>query len=677
MHYWGFQRTSPITSIVRNNPSASHISGVAYRLYAERTFLSRFTPARMNYELQVAQSLNHRLPFIAPSVLVDAFDYLDSVDYTTPSPPTSSADSAETFTSFGNAVDVLRNYADASHVWRNAARQRIMYSEYFAFTYISHRIPEDCRLIAAQYLKQPSTLQVEDLGWLARLTIRVANQLDLGQRVEADSANYFASSMLPPTTYRGPRPPKGLRSYMSPQEIIDQTPRHVTSILSTWFNIPSDFKAAARAALVSELLTNLGSGSLLLSITWKVYEQIPSWLFAEDMPIGRGGTGARSIQFVDSQLDLFRQTLSSSDLANPRSLVFHLLHDLKIAYRTLLEDAKKYISTLVSKKSTRSIRAIAPGFDHRNVDDVGPLPAGGSRERLVQTQLLFLREALDIAEAPTLPYPSPAQRQLLSNLDFYLPLRELAPSRRCVNGFRGPGIDLPFGATNGGLFSLLIFRNISFNTEALRRVPDDVRQSRFHTLAEFQAYADRLEEIFPGEDIDFFCNRQAIGSHTQIRRLRTNAGVFWKASSCCGWDVRGLNDKPMAYRAALKFVQSELKEKFNIPSFGALSQFLLVGDMCELGLVIKPTVDEMGETIHRLGTGGLRGLSLLGYLSLPSKGKPKQSTVVEAFAAFYRDIDSVLTETEKVRMKWGSITAEHSLCKIKRMVAKGFYTKPL
>ncbi|KIP02143.1 hypothetical protein PHLGIDRAFT_16746 [Phlebiopsis gigantea 11061_1 CR5-6] len=324
------------------NTSPFGDSRLTSSLYLERAFLSQFTHSKVKYELQIVESLGHKLPFIAPTALVDAFNYFDRVGYRSLSPSLSCANSTENVASFRAAINVLHNYADASHVWRNAA-----------FSYDS-----------------PSACQ------------------------------------------------KGCRQYLSWEKITTQTMHHVRSMLLAWFKISTDFKGAV-----------------------------------------------------------------------------------------LLEDAKAYIALLTSKKPVQTINAFAPKFNHDDVDDVGPLPEGETRTKVVQTQLLFLRKALAVAENSVLPHPSPAQQQLFLNLDFYLSLRKLAPSRRCVNSLQGPGIDLSFGATNAGLFSLLIFRNISFNTEALRRVPDDVRQTQFQSLVEFKVYADHLEQLFLEEDKDFFCNR--------------------------------------------------------------------------------------------------------------------------------------------------------------------------
>ena len=137
----------------------------------------------------------------------------------------------------------------------------------------------------------------------------------------------------------------------------------------------------------------------------------------------------------------------------------------------------------------------------------------------------------------------------------------------------------------------------------------------------------------------------------------------------------------MPFTAMVNFVRSNLKEKFHLLVFGTTSQYLLVADMCELGLVVKPTVAEMGATIYCLNTGSVQSLLELGYLERLSSKLSKQSTqhrhscseVVEAFTAFYEDVNTTLSTSEKQRMGWGSITAEHSLCKMKWMLKKGFY----
>ena len=102
---------------------------------------------------------------------------------------------------------------------------------------------------------------------------------------------------------------------------------------------------------------------------------------------------------------------------------------------------------------------------------------------------------------------------------------------------------------------------------------------------------------------------------------------------------------------------------------GSLCIIQLLLDMCAVGLVDIPTVDEMGEVVGELRAGGMLGLEATGHLTASTS----VNGIRKAFGQFYVDVARCLTGDELERLPWNSITAEHTLCKFHRMLKKGQY----
>jgi hypothetical protein len=81
---------------------------------------------------------------------------------------------------------------------------------------------------------------------------------------------------------------------------------------------------------------------------------------------------------------------------------------------------------------------------------------------------------------------SRAQKIILSNTDFYLPFRELAKSRRLICRH----LDLEFMKTRAGFFTLLLQRNILWNSEAFRTTT--CAKYRFQDMDKWRKYEHQL-----------------------------------------------------------------------------------------------------------------------------------------------------------------------------------------
>ena len=264
--------------------------------------------------------------------------------------------------------------------------------------------------------------------------------------------------------------------------------------------------------------------------------------------------------------------------------------------------------------------------------------------------LVFLRDArVFINRKPTTPL-NHAQLALSKRSDFFMPLRESSSSRLIFNNH----MDLMRARTRGGLFSLLLYRGISFNTGCFSYTPPQQRtvsiiyllslgdtvsndnQIWFDTLQDWKTYRANLKAYFsiptnvPAEfrrsglsDV-FWCNANAYGQYLKDR-TEAQDDKFWELSQSVDWPDPAWPQFPIPFVTMLKWVQHTKKSKPHLmASMGTLSIYLFVADMYPAGLVQLPTVNDMGPIINQLNAGAVKGLTLLGYL--PPEFKADTST---------------------------------------------------
>ena len=87
----------------------------------------------------------------------------------------------------------------------------------------------------------------------------------------------------------------------------------------------------------------------------------------------------------------------------------------------------------------------------------------------------------------------------------------------------------------------------------------------------------------------------------------------------------------------------------------------------------EPTVEDMGEIIRCINSGGVRGLRAMGFIPdhVPTPGKNGKYTVAvvqKAFSGYYAWITSGMEQTDKSKWRWSVVTGENHLCKHARLL---------
>lgn len=75
----------------------------------------------------------------------------------------------------------------------------------------------------------------------------------------------------------------------------------------------------------------------------------------------------------------------------------------------------------------------------------------------------------------------------------------------------------------------------------------------------------------------------------------------------------------------------------------------------------------MGEIIHKINAGGVKGLILMGFLEGREDDHYELGAVQSSFSSYYECVLSMTTDDERTRWGWSVVTAENHLCKHSRL----------
>ncbi|TFK80210.1 hypothetical protein K466DRAFT_504286 [Polyporus arcularius HHB13444] len=279
---------------------------------------------------------------------------------------------------------------------------------------------------------------------------------------------------------------------------------------------------------------------------------------------------------------------------------------------------------------------------------------------------------------------SVVQTKIASNLDRFLPFREHGLSRRKVQGVGGafhPAImDLP-----GGFASCVLTRTHLFNSRLLLELRSS---SHYRSLAEWKQTL--LDHGFQEPSPDDKEQKTAIASLTpilnmssygqpQCRRfkavLKDPVKYFqqeqqfrdlWARVQATNTDDPEL--KKIPFLRFLKWTQSTVNSQKVFPMLGNLTGYLLSADFVYAGRVARPSVEEIGRVIARMGLGSLRGLIALGHpLTMDSSAEQ----VADAFKYVHDELEKAFTAEEREWMMFDPIMVEHTLCKYNRVLGPG------
>lgn len=575
---------------------------------------------------------------------------------------------------FGDVMKDMRSYEKLNLIWINICHMRIIVSEHFVFNFLETTALQRCQVALESYQPVPNSIH-ED--WLTRLILKVAYHLHQREPIHIISTTYLSEDIIPKSEYKFQN---RRRNYYN--ELVQPTHTHLSIILRQWLNLSIDFKTTAKVFLIDTLIAHFGVGITLLPAVWELYDTMPSWLFNDEKPIQRGRSAQDAVSFKPEYMKQFTDTIVAlNHVPHPESS----LNLLARAYQNIIEKIKSY-PALSTSSAFDPLQVLDPSFNPYSALQVesviAPLspPAASlpSDNDKVAAKLMvrFLDDAWIVyqgSKQQQTVFATSEQNAIAANPDFLSPLRHFGPSVRYLVGDGiVSGIDAEFARTNSGLFSLLCFRGILFNTNLLREYGNSL-DLRFDSADAFWEWERDVREIFPGRPPSFYCNPFAIAKQPSNNRDFDNFYIYSDTALASDWSTfvnnKALENGKLSVLAVIQWIRN-VKTKQPIPDFGDLSQYLLTADLCSIGLCQIPSPEEMGLIIHQLNRGAISGLKVLRYLSDLPNSQLSAAGIQTAFLSFYQDVDQLLSDDQKINMWWNSVTAEHSLCKISRMKKK-------
>ncbi|KAI0083660.1 hypothetical protein BDY19DRAFT_910432 [Irpex rosettiformis] len=605
--------------------------------------------------------------------------------------------------SCSESLQAVKQHCHASSQWINLYRQHVMIFEAHMVASIRHLVDEQCPHILrnlASFAGDKSRC-----SWLVRLTTKVMALVRSGMAITANSQDYFKPDVLEPRKF-WEDPAAVLHRKNLPLAKVEATVlAYMRRILYAWFGSKTPFTTQAQSALVRWLVNRLGEGCLLLPSIWKIYVDVPQWLFTEECP--RVGTGDKSLTtvFESRYLDALSAVVGQLDPDNtlPRSLsqlqlsydelhtrVHEHANSILVA-RTKKAMIKRLLTTL-SKSATLVTPPAPPAPFSPSAPSASPTPLTSPALPAPLTSLSppnlstpstppappahhlssvirFLEDSLLVIQTLRKLRPraelTSAQQFVFSKPDFLLPLREEATSRFIMNQRLGEA----FARTRAGFFSLQVFRFIHFNSAAFDKCPDNRRQVEFSSAEEYAQYLGNLKLHFPQEPDCFFCDPKAFGQHIK-ERTSSRFVDYWRASQSEKYKWPPSRNFTRAWEE-MKTFKKEMK-KAGDPVWkgvGDLSMYMLIADMYYANLVDAPSPQDVALAISTIRKGGMFGLETLGYIT----DRTSKIAIENGFVKFYEDITQSLSEEQRILFKWNPIVAEHTLCKFSRAYRAGHY----
>jgi hypothetical protein len=250
-------------------------------------------------------------------------------------------------------------------------------------------------------------------------------------------------------------------------------------------------------------------------------------------------------------------------------------------------------------------------------------------------------------------------KKVLTDLDFYLPFRQHAPSLINARYKIYAEVDRFPGEDGAGFFNVLAFRGVFFGSPFAQ----SDRYQRFNTLEDWKRFQAEGTEVAErhgkdGDEEKYYVKRNCYGQ-TLVHRSTELLSVYWNQRNL--WSAKFNKPTKPSITEVYKWLKSTIR------NVGGLSALLICGDLIEAGVLPMPTANEWGGLIFTLKMGAKGAMEVLDL----TRKHASREEVTEAFTSLDFALQQVLEEEEKVTMDYNVIMLEHALCKIKRLTTHG------
>ena len=226
------------------------------------------------------------------------------------------------------------------------------------------------------------------------------------------------------------------------------------------------------------------------------------------------------------------------------------------------------------------------------------------------------------------------EETILLHGDLCNPLLEFTPSRSQVNGREGQQISIHENTFITDIFSILLFRNILFNSPYILAhfLPGNLRRFQFYSVSDFKDHIRSVSiYLAPHLQESFFCNQSAFGESHETLRRTSDCEKLWKVANCAGMRTLYLMLKSSRPFSSILQVIRKIHDSHELVGMGKRGAYLTAMDICMAGLANPPTVEEMGYVIQEYSPHAKITLIMLGLLH-PDHSSPQD--IQHAFQRF-------------------------------------------
>jgi hypothetical protein len=259
--------------------------------------------------------------------------------------------------------------------------------------------------------------------------------------------------------------------------------------------------------------------------------------------------------------------------------------------------------------------------------------------------------------------------KVFSNLDYYLPFRQHAPSLK--NARQAIYSDVDRLASNDGIgfFNILAFRGVFFGSPFAQ----SDRYRWFNSLSEWEHFRDSGKGKATNHKGEEYYVKKTCYGQSQSGRKLSLLPLYWDLRF--RWNDLFNNPEKPNVTQVFRWLTSQTKDNSNtkktttlFPNIGSLTALLICGDLVEAGILDMPSAREWAESIDKMGKGSKWGMEMCGLVGSGCK----RDEFCLAFQSLDQALQTELSNDEKKAMGYNIVMLEHALCKFKRIGAKFF-----
>ncbi|KAF5331339.1 hypothetical protein D9611_011839 [Ephemerocybe angulata] len=515
-------------------------------------------------------------------------------------------------------VDAIQALLDQQSRAARLYRKTIILGKTRVWTWIDKTLPALARDIMEKDRPEARKAQVlsHDPGWLEQL-VRASKDIHLARKATHtfDSSDFAFHAIEDNVTYIYTNA-KSVQ-YMAGDELKAVVCNSVSEVVAGWLNYPRD-KNQKLAWFIEALTSSLGEEILTMDYTWKMIREFKAGYIA-------GGSAP------------YRSKSSGAATAFKEELARHPIS----------------IENTIENTFYKQYQALVNGT--MNVSDVqiaGRMGPSWARYAFMwRVALLFIRGSSGTGQGPF-------RNLLAQDADYYLPIREKAPSRVRATSSEGPYAPATI-TTVHGIFSALVWRGATYRSEFSKKhgmVYDswDELSSTIDTIIKDSRRPLKMES-------EYFASMRAYGQPVKKRTIE-NGKDYWRSIQDRRWDAFCASSPKRTFSQTIQYFRPAKSDAI-FPYLGNLGSFALACDLVYAGVCQTPTYEEMAECIVVLGSGGLGGLVDLELV--PEKLSGKKEEKIREVAVALEEVHMFGKHTfdshDQAEMGLDLITIEHSL----------------